>query len=42
MTPQRLVVGIGGATGIVYGMRILELARKAEVETHLVVTSAHS
>ncbi|MGF6882842.1 4-hydroxy-3-polyprenylbenzoate decarboxylase [Nocardia sp. GAS34] len=40
MTPRRLVVGISGATGITYGMRILELARKAEVETHLVVTSA--
>ncbi|GAB2520156.1 UbiX family flavin prenyltransferase [Nocardia heshunensis] len=40
MTPQRLVVGISGATGIAYGMRILEMARKADVETHLVVTSA--
>ncbi|MFE3187506.1 UbiX family flavin prenyltransferase [Nocardia sp. NPDC059240] len=40
MTPRRLVVGISGATGIAYGMRILELARKADVETHLVVTSA--
>ncbi len=36
----RLVVGISGATGIVYGMRVLELARKAGVETHLVVTAA--
>ncbi|MFJ9367582.1 UbiX family flavin prenyltransferase [Nocardia sp. NPDC101769] len=40
MTPKRLVVGISGATGIAYGMRILELARKAEVETHLVATAA--
>jgi flavin prenyltransferase len=37
---QRLVVGISGATGICYGMRVLELARKAEMETHLVVTPA--
>lgn len=37
---RRLVVGITGATGIAYGMRILELARKADVETHLVVTAA--
>ncbi|MEC3914458.1 UbiX family flavin prenyltransferase [Nocardia sp. CDC160] len=37
---RRLVVGISGATGIAYGMRVLELARKAGVETHLVVTPA--
>lgn len=37
---RRLVVGISGATGIVYGTRILELARKLGVETHLVVTPA--
>jgi 4-hydroxy-3-polyprenylbenzoate decarboxylase len=37
---QRLVVGISGATGIAYGVRALELARKAGVETHLVVTPA--
>lgn len=36
----RLVVGISGATGICYGVRVLELARKAGVETHLVVTPA--
>jgi len=34
------VVGISGATGIAYGIRALELARKAGVETHLVVTPA--
>ncbi|MEV6102236.1 UbiX family flavin prenyltransferase [Nocardia sp. NPDC051981] len=39
-SPRRLVVGISGATGIGYGMRVLEFARKAGVETHLVVTPA--
>jgi 4-hydroxy-3-polyprenylbenzoate decarboxylase len=34
------VVGISGATGIALGIRALELARKAGVETHLVVTPA--
>ena len=34
----RLVVGISGATGIALGVRALELARTADVETHLVVT----
>lgn len=33
-------MGISGATGIAYGVRALELARKAGVETHLVVTPA--
>ncbi|MGA4787174.1 UbiX family flavin prenyltransferase [Nocardia sp. AB354] len=38
--PARLVVGISGATGIAYGVRALEFARKAGVQTHLVVTAA--
>ena len=38
--PRRLVVGISGATGIGYGIRVLELARAAGLETHLVVTPA--
>lgn len=37
---RQLVVGISGASGICYGIRVLELARKAGVETHLVVTPA--
>lgn len=36
----RIVVGISGATGIVYGVRLLELLRAAGVETHLVVSRA--
>jgi 4-hydroxy-3-polyprenylbenzoate decarboxylase len=36
--PRRLVVGISGATGIVYGIRLLEALRTAGVESHLVVT----
>jgi 4-hydroxy-3-polyprenylbenzoate decarboxylase len=37
---QRLVVGITGATGAVYGVRLLERARALGVQTHLVVTPA--
>jgi len=34
----RLVVGITGATGAVYGLRLLERARELGVQTHLVIT----
>jgi len=40
LAPRRLVVGISGATGIVLGVRLLELLRRVEIETHLVVSSA--
>jgi 4-hydroxy-3-polyprenylbenzoate decarboxylase len=38
--PRRMVVGITGATGIVYGVRILEALREMGIETHLVVSKA--
>lgn len=38
--PDRLVVGISGATGIVYAVRALDLLRELGVETHLVVSRA--
>ncbi|MCM5680753.1 UbiX family flavin prenyltransferase [Schlegelella sp. S2-27] len=37
---QRLVVGITGATGAVYGVRLLQRLRDAGVQTHLVATPA--
>lgn len=40
MDRQRLIVGITGATGTIYGVRMLELLRAAGVETHLVVSAA--
>src|SRR6202166_2052356 len=36
----RLIVGISGASGTVHGARLLELPRKAEVETHLVMSKS--
>jgi flavin prenyltransferase len=36
----RLVVGLTGASGAVYGVRLLERARALGVETHLVATPA--
>lgn len=35
---MRLIVGITGATGAIYGVRLLERLREAHVETHLVVS----
>lgn len=37
---RRVVVGITGASGIVYGVRTLECLRQLEIETHLVMTRA--
>lgn len=36
----RMVVGISGASGVAYGVRMLEALRELGVETHLVVTRA--
>jgi 4-hydroxy-3-polyprenylbenzoate decarboxylase len=38
--PRRLIVGISGASGVIYGVRLLELLRPLPIETHLVVTRA--
>lgn len=35
---RRMVVGISGASGVVYGVRALQALREAGVETHLVMT----
>ena len=37
---KRLVVGISGATGAIYGIRLLEFLSKSDVETHLVVSTS--
>ena len=36
--PQRLIVGITGATGTIFGVRILQMLHGSGVETHLVVS----
>lgn len=40
MTPKRIVVGVSGATGIVYAIQLLRRLRQAQIETHLVVSKA--
>ncbi|RLS49614.1 MAG: UbiX family flavin prenyltransferase [Planctomycetota bacterium] len=37
---KRLVVGISGASGVTYGLRLLELLRPTPIETHLIVSRA--
>lgn len=37
---NRLVVGLSGASGVVYGVRLLEILREISVEAHLVVSKA--
>jgi 4-hydroxy-3-polyprenylbenzoate decarboxylase len=35
---MRIIVGITGATGVIYGVKLLEKLREAGVETHLVMS----
>jgi flavin prenyltransferase len=37
---RKIVVGISGATGVVYGVRMLKALFESGVETHLVITSS--
>src|ERR1051325_9618848 len=36
--PARLVIGISGASGVIFGVRLLELLRDTMIETHLVMS----
>src|SRR5258706_2068958 len=36
--PSRLVIGISGASGVVYGIRLLQALKNFPVESHLVMT----
>ena len=39
--PRRLIVGISGASGVIYGVRILEILKHhKDVETHLVMSKS--
>lgn len=37
---MRLIVGITGASGVIYGIRLLETLAQGDIETHLVMSSA--
>lgn len=36
----RIIIGISGSSGIIYGIRLLEVLKSMSIETHLVVTKA--
>jgi len=38
--PRRLIIGISGASGIIYGVRLLEVLKATAVETHLVMSKS--
>ena len=35
---MRLVIGITGSTGVIYGIRMLEVLKKLSIESHLVMS----
>ena len=37
---KRIVIGISGASGVIYGVRMLELLKKTDFETHLIVSDS--
>lgn len=39
-TTQRLIVGISGASGVIYGIRLLECLRELNIQTYVTVTEA--
>jgi len=38
--PERLIVGLSGASGVIYGVRLLESLRNLSVEAHLVMSKS--
>jgi len=37
---KRIIVGVSGASGVIYGVRLLEVMKKLGIETHLIMTPA--
>jgi len=40
MSARRIVVGISGASGVIYGVRMLEVLRELGVESHLILSES--
>ena len=39
-TPQRLILGISGASGVIYGIRMLQILQEKPIETQLVISKS--
>ena len=37
---KRIIVGISGASGVIYGVRCMELLKRTDYETHLIISEA--
>lgn len=37
---KRIVIGISGASGVIYGVRLLEILKETDYETHLIISEA--
>jgi len=37
---ERLIIGISGASGVIYGIRMLEVLKNQGIETHLIISDA--
>ena len=40
MDENRIIVGITGASGVIYGVRVLQVLADLDIETHLVISKA--
>ena len=38
--PRRIIVGISGASGFIYGVRLLQMLQPLDIETHLIVSKS--
>ncbi|MEJ2588372.1 MAG: UbiX family flavin prenyltransferase [Deltaproteobacteria bacterium] len=38
--PKRIVVGIAGASGVIYGVKLIGFLKEAGIETHLIISEA--
>jgi 4-hydroxy-3-polyprenylbenzoate decarboxylase len=37
---RRIIIGISGASGVIYGVRMLVHLKGKEIETHLIITES--
>jgi len=37
---KKIIIGITGASGVIYGIRLLEILNKLKIETHLILTNS--